>query len=441
MTPVALSSSIVSALLWLAQNQAFNGSYGQYAEHATAAAASAFYLSSPNSAYANRSFSFLARELNSSSTWFWGQYGEADFPGAVLYSLASGSNLDHLNMSLVKTSLLQFQKPNGGFAGYYDLLQMQAVTSSVDTDMALLGLLSSNTISATNRTSAINYLFSLQNSDGSFNLTTTTSSNSVDSLGPDPVSVTALTLLVLHTAGYSHEDPKVSNALVFLNTQAASSFGGHVYAASLSALALRAYGEPGNAIVGAEYVLSRQNSDGGFSDNSRSSSSSNALDTGWAVAALQAGFLEESKAAPVNSLPVAAFAVDRSSPSVGFAVHFDASSSHDPDGDQLYYLWTFGDGSGAAGQAPSHSYSQPGNYTVTLTVTDSGTNPAALSNTKTAVLYVQPSSVQSTSKLPLTGLLGRAVLFGIIASVIAIGITIYLVRQRTNRPQNKPATS
>src|SRR5215472_15833997 len=53
MTPVALSTGIDSAILWLAQAQAVNGSYGQYYEDEAAAAALAFSSVTLNSVYAN----------------------------------------------------------------------------------------------------------------------------------------------------------------------------------------------------------------------------------------------------------------------------------------------------------------------------------------------------------------------------------------------------
>ena len=38
----------------------------------------------------------------------------------------------------------------------------------------------------------------------------------------------------------------------------------------------------------------------------------------------------------------------------------------DPESDTLTYLWEFGDGTTGSGQSPTHVYSRPGRYTVTL---------------------------------------------------------------------------
>ena len=52
------------------------------------------------------------------------------------------------------------------------------------------------------------------------------------------------------------------------------------------------------------------------------------------------------------------------------AFHFDASASFDIDGEIVSYDWNFGDGTAAQGIAVQHTYSAPGTYEVTLTVTD-----------------------------------------------------------------------
>lgn len=51
-------------------------------------------------------------------------------------------------------------------------------------------------------------------------------------------------------------------------------------------------------------------------------------------------------------------------------VYFDGSGSYDNGGAIADYSWNFGDGAIGAGISPVHSYSQAGEYTVTLTVTD-----------------------------------------------------------------------
>jgi flagellin-like protein len=51
---------------------------------------------------------------------------------------------------------------------------------------------------------------------------------------------------------------------------------------------------------------------------------------------------------------------------------FDASTSYDTDGTIDSYAWTFGDGSTGTGVNPTHIYTTPNKYTVSLTVTDNG---------------------------------------------------------------------
>ena len=71
-----------------------------------------------------------------------------------------------------------------------------------------------------------------------------------------------------------------------------------------------------------------------------------------------------------NVPPEASFAVFPACCHTDELVLFDASSSADTDGLIASYLWDFGDGSIGEGEGVSHSYSEPGTYHVTLTVTD-----------------------------------------------------------------------
>jgi len=73
---------------------------------------------------------------------------------------------------------------------------------------------------------------------------------------------------------------------------------------------------------------------------------------------------------PVNNAPVANPGGPYTS-TAGHHVIFDGTASSDPEGSALTYQWHFGDGSAAASAAqPTHIYSEPGEYTITLIVND-----------------------------------------------------------------------
>lgn len=71
-----------------------------------------------------------------------------------------------------------------------------------------------------------------------------------------------------------------------------------------------------------------------------------------------------------NSPPVAAVSWDVGGGPAPLTVSFDGSGSSDPDADEISFLWNFGDGQTSTEMRPTHTYNTPGNFTVTLTVTD-----------------------------------------------------------------------
>ncbi len=283
------SSAVKSSLAWLGSNEKSDGSFGS-SQISTPPAAYALWLNDSRSPRASASFSWLASQLDDSSSYAW---GEADIPGQILYTLSTSGNVRLLSNSSDSSGLLAYQQTNGGFLGWYDSSSGLQTTSSIDTAMALWGLIEAQMISSSKQQQAVNYILSLQNHDGSFNLTKTEAANHFETLGPESISTTALVVLVLKSASFTASDTRVSNALDFLSAASSTNFTashdnkGHVYAAALSALAFNAFGRAVQAIAAVGFILLQQNPDGGFRDIGRLSAGSNALDTGWAVIALE----------------------------------------------------------------------------------------------------------------------------------------------------------
>jgi len=94
----------------------------------------------------------------------------------------------------------------------------------------------------------------------------------------------------------------------------------------------------------------------------------------------------ENGGAGVNFEPQAKIFV----PSQGYLdkeILFDGSQSQDPNQDPLDFFWDFGDGNFGEGEKISHIYQNPGEYLVTLTVSD---GMASSSSTTTIKIFSPP---------------------------------------------------
>jgi YVTN family beta-propeller protein len=96
-----------------------------------------------------------------------------------------------------------------------------------------------------------------------------------------------------------------------------------------------------------------------------------------------------------DQAPHAAFSVPDGRP--GLPLGFDASASSDPDGSIARYAWSFGDGATATGgPLVKHTYKRPGDYRVTLTLTDNeGCSTALVFTGATASCNGSPSASQT----------------------------------------------
>jgi len=107
----------------------------------------------------------------------------------------------------------------------------------------------------------------------------------------------------------------------------------------------------------------------------------------------------------VRNYPTAAFTYTPDYPIAGKSTSFDASSSSPNGGVIIGYFWDFGDGTPSANVTNpiiTHVYTAVGNYTVTLTVTDSEGLTGVISHTLKVRDYPKASFVYSP-EFPLAG--------------------------------------
>jgi len=97
-------------------------------------------------------------------------------------------------------------------------------------------------------------------------------------------------------------------------------------------------------------------------------------------------------------VPSAAFTASPLTGTAPLTVAFDASGSSDVEG-LAGFAWSFGDGANGSGATTSHSYAAAGDYTATLTVTDSG------GNTATATRGISVGAAPGVTENPITPVL------------------------------------
>jgi len=111
-----------------------------------------------------------------------------------------------------------------------------------------------------------------------------------------------------------------------------------------------------------------------------------------------------AEVAPVAQ-PVAGFTATITSGTAPLAVQFTDTSTNTP----IAWNWSFGDGTTSVVRSPSHTYGNPGIYSVTLTATN---NVGSNTTTKTNYITVlQPSPVASFIAIPTSGMTPLAVNF------------------------------
>lgn len=111
---------------------------------------------------------------------------------------------------------------------------------------------------------------------------------------------------------------------------------------------------------------------------------------------------------PPNVPPVAAIGSSGTGGQAPYTVNFDGTASSDPDGSIASYFWDFGNDRTATTATGSATYTQPGTYTVSLTVTDNrgATNTATRQIVVTGAPNIPPNAVIRTvsvaGTIPLT---------------------------------------
>jgi len=98
-----------------------------------------------------------------------------------------------------------------------------------------------------------------------------------------------------------------------------------------------------------------------------------------------------------NTPPVAIVQADVTIGLTPLTVSFNSNDSYDPDAQALSYSWDFGDGGTSAERNPTHTFTQPGVYDATLTLTETTTPFASSSESVRITVGNNPPLADITS--------------------------------------------
>jgi PKD repeat protein len=99
---------------------------------------------------------------------------------------------------------------------------------------------------------------------------------------------------------------------------------------------------------------------------------------------------------PGNRAPSVEALADPTTGTAPLKVNF-SSAATDPDGDQLLYVWSFGDGKQAGGESATHTYTAPGTYNAKITVRDV---PGGATAEATVQIVVRPKTTTGGAVQP-----------------------------------------
>lgn len=269
----------IDAQNWLVNHQGANGDFNNAFFSGDASAALTALPTANKALTAN----YLNIELNNFASFStWGDAQSAAYAIAAMH----GNSFPIDNESAVINKLLTFRdNTTGGFIGWYEAPAFNQVTSAPDTALALIALKTTNTLNPAELTQSLNYLLSLQNPDGSYNLTANTESSGLAAFTPTKQSTTALVLMALAVNGLNESNtPQVTQSLNYLENQiqCQSPIAQNSNALALTAAALNIFSKTQSAQFAAYYLQQNEQPDGGFFEPARGSNNENPIDTALA---------------------------------------------------------------------------------------------------------------------------------------------------------------